>query len=94
MVDPSYPFQVDDESLPTNSALKKWTEGMMEGCKKAGRPIGTAKSNKAQVEAAGFTNVVELQYKWPQNHWPKNKKFKELGMFLSPLYFMRVFEIL
>ena len=28
---------------------------------------------------AGFDDVVEVRYKWPQNRWPKDKKLKELG---------------
>ena len=28
---------------------------------------------------AGFQNVFELRFKWPQNPWPKDKKMKELG---------------
>jgi hypothetical protein len=29
--------------------------------------------------AAGFEDVVEIQYKWPLNKWPRDKKYKELG---------------
>jgi hypothetical protein len=32
------------------------------------------------MEAVGFVNTVEKIYKWPSNGWPKDKKFKELGM--------------
>jgi hypothetical protein len=35
---------------------------------------------KEQMEAAGFVNVTQKIYKWPSNRWPKDKKFKELGM--------------
>jgi hypothetical protein len=31
---------------------------------------------------AGFTNIHETIYKWPQNRWPKDKHFKELGMWV------------
>jgi len=32
------------------------------------------------MQAAGFEDVVEMQYKWPQNRWPKDPKYKELGL--------------
>lgn len=80
VVDYNYPFRVDDNSLPTNSALQKWTQLMLEGCAKAGRPIDVAQTFKKQLEDMGFTDVVETQYKWPGNRWPKDPKYKELGM--------------
>lgn len=46
----------------------------------AGRPINSSKFYKSQLETAGFSNVVEVIYMWPQNRYPKDAKFKELGM--------------
>jgi len=31
-------------------------------------------------QAAGFKDVVERQFAWPGNTWPKGKKQKEMGM--------------
>jgi hypothetical protein len=42
--------------------------------------MDSAKSYKTQLEAAGFTNVVEVKYMWPQTRWPKEQKYKEIGM--------------
>ena len=57
---------------------------MLETTVKAGSPITSAQFYKSQLEKAGFANVAEVQYIWPQNDWPKDKKLKELGMlFLS-----------
>jgi hypothetical protein len=53
---------------------------MLEGCAKLGRSADSPIHYKAQMEAAGFVNVTETIYKWPSNRWPKDKKFKELGM--------------
>jgi len=78
-VDYNYPFRVDDNSVPPNSALKKWADLMLKGCAKAGRPIDVAQTFKQRLEDAGFTDVVETVYKWPGNRWPKDKKYKELG---------------
>lgn len=52
----------------------------MEGTAKVGAMSDTALHYKRQLEAAGFINVTQTIYAWPQNRWPKNKKFKELGM--------------
>ena len=38
-----------------------------------------AERYKEWAVAAGFENVVELRYKWPQNPWPKDPALKELG---------------
>ena len=34
-----------------------------------------------QLQDAGFVNVVEVRYKWPQNQWLKDPRLKELGPF-------------
>ena len=67
------------------------TEGLMgcdrgdlmeQGYQTLGRSGYSPGKFKAQMEAAGFTNVREVVYKWPTNpKWPKDEKFKELGKF-------------
>ncbi|KAH8896408.1 S-adenosyl-L-methionine-dependent methyltransferase [Thozetella sp. PMI_491] len=69
----------DDNTVPENSPLKKWTELSLEASKKLGRSIDSAKQYKDQLEAAGFVNVTAVQYKWPLNPWPADPKYKELG---------------
>jgi hypothetical protein len=83
LADICLPIEADDDSLPADSPLKKWSAFFLDATKKLGAPINSAKSYKTQLEAAGFINIVEVKYKWPQNHWPKNKKFKEIGMSIS-----------
>ncbi|RDW61657.1 S-adenosyl-L-methionine-dependent methyltransferase-16 [Coleophoma crateriformis] len=79
LADSCFPMRTDDNSFPPDSALKKWCDLLTEGCAAAGRPIDSAKHYKSQLEAAGFENVVEVQYRWPMGRWPKDKKAKELG---------------
>jgi len=43
------------------------------------RDPGWATRYKEWMVEAGFRNVVELRFMWPQNSWPKDKKMKELG---------------
>lgn len=52
---------------------------MLEAANKAGRSLAVAPKLKQMMIDAGFTDVVEVVYKWPQNKWPKNPKYKELG---------------
>jgi hypothetical protein len=57
----------------------KWSHFMAEAADKLGRRVDSAKRLKEQLEEAGFTDVVETRYKWPQNRWPKDQAYKELG---------------
>jgi hypothetical protein len=77
--DLSFPVKVDDNSWPPNSALKKWGDLILEAGVNLGRPCNTAELSKERMIAAGFEDVVEVQFKWPLNRWPKDKKHKEWG---------------
>ncbi|KAE9373651.1 S-adenosyl-L-methionine-dependent methyltransferase [Stipitochalara longipes BDJ] len=72
-------IQDNDNSFPPNCAVRKWTEFSIEAANKLGRPLDSPTWYKAQMEAAGFQNVVETKFKWPQNRWPKDPKMRELG---------------
>lgn len=80
MADMCFPIQSDDESFPEDSDLRKWADLLLDATIKIARPINSAELYKSQLEAAGFTNVVEVKHKWPINRWPRDRKFKELGM--------------
>ncbi len=79
MADICFPVQCVDDSMPEDSVLKKWAGLILEGTTKIGRPIDSARNYKQQLEKAGFVDIVEQQYLWPQNKWPKEKKLKEIG---------------
>lgn len=59
--------------------MARWNAFMVEAADKIGRSMRSAYNCKTWMEAQGFVNVVEIVYKWPQNTWPKDKKFKEIG---------------
>lgn len=80
LVDISFPGRSDDNSFPEDSALKKWSELMLESAKNLGKYANSASFYKQQMIDAGFVDVVETQYLWPTNHWPRDPKLKELGM--------------
>lgn len=52
---------------------------MIRGAKVSGRELTVAARYKQWMLEAGFVDIVEVKYKWPQNTWPKDPKFKELG---------------
>ncbi|CAG7559801.1 unnamed protein product [Fusarium equiseti] len=69
----------DDNTMSPDTALYKWSNLLLEATEKIGRPFGGTAFYKSQMEDAGFENVSLRVYKWPQNRWPKDKKYKELG---------------
>ncbi|KAI8269355.1 Secondary metabolism regulator LAE1 [Colletotrichum sp. SAR11_239] len=70
----------DDGSLKPEHALYKWAQFLMESSTKLGAAwIDPPKLKDLMIEA-GFEGVSMSTYKWPTNTWPKDKKFKELGM--------------
>jgi hypothetical protein len=80
VVDSVFPVRSDDNTFPPNSAFLKWSEFIVEGCERFGRPATTALDYASQMRDAGFEKVSQTQFKWPQNRWPKDPKMKELGM--------------
>ncbi|PFH61478.1 hypothetical protein XA68_17309 [Ophiocordyceps unilateralis] len=70
----------DDGTIPENCAAAKWGEYMLEAAAKLNRPLDSMTYYKQQLEDAGFTNVTQILYKWPTTSWPRDPRFKELGM--------------
>ncbi|KAL2866082.1 class I SAM-dependent methyltransferase [Aspergillus lucknowensis] len=74
----SFPVRADDDTMK-GSAFEKLNENLMEGLRRIGRDGALAEKYKQLLTEAGFDNVVEMRYKWPQNQWPKDKHLKTLG---------------
>jgi hypothetical protein len=53
----------------------------VEAGRNLGRDMNAAHQYSTLMRAAGFVNCVERRFKWPVNTWPKDKRYKELGMF-------------
>jgi hypothetical protein len=73
-------FTTDDNTIPEDSPAKKWGDLMLEAADKFGAPLDSCKRYKQQLEEAGFVDIVEQVYRWPSYVWPKDPKFKEMGM--------------
>jgi hypothetical protein len=74
-------MEYNDDNYPRNSAVEQWNNFIMEATIKFGRDANKATAYKQQLIDAGFENVTEVMYKWPQNMWPKDRRMKELGEF-------------
>ncbi|GAB1318277.1 S-adenosyl-L-methionine-dependent methyltransferase [Madurella fahalii] len=79
LCDVAFPLVSDDGTLAEDSALKRWSSLVLEATAKFGSPLNSALKYKEQLADAGFRDVVQIEYKWPSNPWPKDRKFKELG---------------
>lgn len=62
---------------------------MLLSAKNLGRYANSGSYYKQQMIDAGFVDVVETQYPWPTNHWPRDPKLKELGIFFCFLFLPR-----
>ena len=78
-----FPLESDDGTLPKDSALNQWGELCNKAAHVLNRPLDSARLYSKQLAEAGFTNITERHFKWPQNRWPKDPKYKELGMFIQ-----------
>ncbi|CAK7268478.1 hypothetical protein SEPCBS57363_003112 [Sporothrix epigloea] len=78
--DMGMPLQCDDGTLHKSSDLWVWLMLVLEAMEKLGRPISAAQQWKPLMEQQGFEDVSQTIYKWPINRWPRDKKYKELGM--------------
>lgn len=82
LCDPINPVRCDDGTLTEDSHLLKWNRLWLEAGAKIGFPLDSALHYKRQLAEAGFTNIVQHEYKWPTNDWPKNHDAKQLGMWV------------
>lgn len=77
--DPVFPLLCDDDTLPEDSALKRWSVTMNEAFRGSGRPMDTALRYEHQLANAGFVNIHAIREKWPTNRWPRDRRYKQLG---------------
>lgn len=74
-----FPLESEDGTVTQNTNIKKWADLSLEASHVLNRPLDSALHYKEQMESAGFINVVVTKYKWPQNTWPQDKVYKEMG---------------
>ncbi|KAI1071379.1 hypothetical protein LB507_011687, partial [Fusarium sp. FIESC RH6] len=70
----------DDGTLRDDSAIMEWSNLLNEASIKLKQPYEKINKFADMMAKAGFTEIVYMRFKWPTNHWPKDKKYKELGV--------------
>jgi hypothetical protein len=81
MQDGCMPFRSADGTLE-NTTVLDWCQKALEGSARLGRRWADPRGYKAIMEAVGFVDIMETRLKWPLNTWPKDKKLKDLGMWV------------
>ncbi|KAL0944614.1 uncharacterized protein CTRU02_202501 [Colletotrichum truncatum] len=72
--------QSDDGTLKPESSLSKCVNLMYEASVIFGRPYQHIPPLVDMMKEVGFVDVSMNTFKWPTNDWPKNRKYKELGI--------------
>ncbi|KAK1145513.1 hypothetical protein N8T08_004071 [Aspergillus melleus] len=74
------PLRCDDGTLPAGSALSRWGQLLVEASTKMERPADSPTRYASWMQAAGFTNVETVVYKWPTNPWSQDEGGKLKGL--------------
>ena len=80
VTDVTFPVECDDGTVTADSALRKWSDMLLDVGKKTGRDLDAAKSYKEEMEKVGYTDIGVRVDVWPMNQWPKGAKNKEIGI--------------
>ncbi|KAF6802145.1 methyltransferase domain-containing protein [Colletotrichum sojae] len=70
----------DDGSLKPEHSIMKTCGLLQEATANLGRAYHDIKDLKPIVMNAGFVDVTMQRFKWPTNSWPKEGRYKEIGM--------------
>jgi SAM-dependent methyltransferase len=82
MFDFSADIRCLDDSL-AGTALEKFHGMMIQGVKSLGKDMTRAPKYKEYFRDAGFIDIVEKQFRWPTNDWPKGKYYKSVGLWYN-----------
>ncbi|KAH7327120.1 S-adenosyl-L-methionine-dependent methyltransferase [Rhexocercosporidium sp. MPI-PUGE-AT-0058] len=75
-----FPIRCDNDTLPADSSLVAWATQQLNGSGMIGRALDSAKNHEGELLRVGYTDVIVKHFVWPMNRWPKDPKFKEIGM--------------
>lgn len=81
MQDGCMPFRCADATLE-GTVILDWCHKVLSGSENLGRKWADPRSYAGIMRDVGFVDVTEQRFKWPLNTWPKDKKLKELGMWV------------
>lgn len=75
-----FDLRSDDNTLPEDSALKQWSQYMLEASIKLGAPLDSILTVKPFLEEVGFVDIQQRASCWPMTWWPKDPRFKKIGL--------------
>lgn len=78
LMDFAFPVTSDDGTME-GTPYETLNKTMVEGLRRVGRDAAVPNRYKELMTEAGFENITEVRYKWPQNVWPKDKHLKKIG---------------
>ena len=73
-------FTSDDGTVGPGHTMYEWSQLFIDAGEKMGRTFKIPNQSKRLIEKAGFVDVKETRYKMPVGAWPKDKRWKEIGM--------------
>ncbi|KAH7142157.1 S-adenosyl-L-methionine-dependent methyltransferase [Dactylonectria macrodidyma] len=81
-IDP--PFYSDDGTVDDENAIQTWNTLVREGGKKFGRTFCVVEEGLQvpSLQAAGFVDIQQANYKVPVGGWAKDPSLQEVGQFL------------
>ncbi|OTA67099.1 S-adenosyl-L-methionine-dependent methyltransferase [Hypoxylon sp. EC38] len=68
---------------PTESALYRWNNMMLEGVTRLGRSWSNVQHYHRYFEDAGFVDIVEKRFYWPTSPWAKGRYFKTVAAYFQ-----------
>ncbi|KAH7309073.1 S-adenosyl-L-methionine-dependent methyltransferase [Stachybotrys elegans] len=73
----------DDNTVAEDSPMGQWGKFFIEGSKKLGSTFTVVEDGlqRKAMEAAGFVDIHEFDFKCPIGDWPKDPVLKEMGRF-------------
>jgi ubiquinone/menaquinone biosynthesis C-methylase UbiE len=76
-------IQSDDGTVEIGSALDQWGRVFWQAGKKFGRSFRVHEDNiqRKAMEAAGFVDIKEYEFKTPLGSWPEDEQLKQVGMY-------------
>ncbi|OHE90551.1 methyltransferase domain-containing protein [Colletotrichum orchidophilum] len=79
--DNTFPIMCDDDTMPPNSAIARWSTLLMEATELMGRPCTAPSHFKQLLDGAGFEAIVEVKSVWPIGPWGAgSRRDREIGV--------------
>ncbi|TLD14424.1 uncharacterized protein PgNI_03956 [Pyricularia grisea] len=78
--DIDFPLRCDDGTMRPDSAVRRWSDLMMEAGERSGFKLDECGRVADMMRAAGFVDVVRVPFCWPVNRWPRDQRLKQLGL--------------